>query len=202
MGISKITTRVLLWLCSFPALKRINFCMLNAECGPKTSNTTNETGSVLTTLSSISWIRRLPTRLPTETKCNATLINKRKKKNLSSDQVKRSKNQDREEALLLARSNKSFCQCLKRHLSQSIKNKAIFTARNLDPRKYVIYMCEICKLTYLCWGSNLLVTRQILYQCKIYIRICSEKNKKNFQNLNFKKPKNLKLIKKNNVKKF
>ena len=63
-------------------------------------------------------------------------------------------------------------------------------------------MCEICKLTYLCWGSNLLVTRQILYQCKIYIRICSEKNQKNFQNLNFKKPKNLKLIKKNNVKKF
>lgn len=39
-------------------------------------------------------------------------------------------------------------------------------------------MCEICKLTYLCWGSNLLVTRQILYQCKIYIRICSEKIKK------------------------
>jgi len=46
-------------------------------------------------------------------------------------------------------------------------------------------MCEICKLTYLCWGSNLLVTRQILYQCKIYIRICSEKNQKIFQNLNF-----------------
>ena len=63
--LSKRITRVLLWLCSFPTLKWINFCMLNAECGPKTSNTTNETGSVLTTLSSISWIRRPPTRLPT-----------------------------------------------------------------------------------------------------------------------------------------